>query len=314
MLLLRTIHAFWVMFIYTDALQDCPTNDLLVYTDDVCITMYLIPPFTNMYGSNVTYRCSSRLQQLPASTLDFCPVEICMTTTSLWSDGYLSCGQNECYNPGSSIAYQGRRTCGLSGTQCQSWSAQTPHAHPYTSQNFSEGSITLAKNYCRDPSGVYGQPWCFTTNPNIVWEYCEIPKCADLPITYGNCAPTTTVSPSTTSTASTTTTHTTTTTPSTTKSSTSAPTTATLGIGAGQFTSFYYTKIFVDLPNYIQIQYLPTTRSRLSCAGKCNERIDCNVYAINQTTTDCILFTFNTTGSNIPCTGSYFTCYLRDKH
>jgi hypothetical protein len=39
------------------------------------------------------------------------------------------------------------------------------------------GNINLVKNYCRDPQGLKGQPWCFTTDLNIEWEYCEIQQC-----------------------------------------------------------------------------------------------------------------------------------------
>uniref|UniRef100_A0A8C3R541 Kringle domain-containing protein n=1 Tax=Cyanoderma ruficeps TaxID=181631 RepID=A0A8C3R541_9PASS len=34
----------------------------------------------------------------------------------------------------------------------------------------------LRMNYCRNPDGEL-RPWCFTTNPNKRWEYCNIPRC-----------------------------------------------------------------------------------------------------------------------------------------
>ena len=54
--------------------------------------MHLIPPFTNMYGSNITYRCNSRLEQLPTATIDYCPVELCESPGD-WTAGYLSCAR-----------------------------------------------------------------------------------------------------------------------------------------------------------------------------------------------------------------------------
>ena len=36
-------------------------------------------------------------------------------------------------------------------------------------------------NYCRndgsDPECDEAWPWCFTTEPGVRWDYCEIPKC-----------------------------------------------------------------------------------------------------------------------------------------
>ena len=85
--------------------------------------------------------------------------------------------ENECYDIGSSNLYSGRRNCGLSGTECQAWNVQIPHTHEHFDEDFNEGDINLVKNYCRDPQGLKGQPWCFTTDLIIEWEYCEIQQC-----------------------------------------------------------------------------------------------------------------------------------------
>lgn len=34
----------------------------------------------------------------------------------------------------------------------------------------------LDDNYCRNPDGRH-RPWCFTTDPNTPWEYCNIKVC-----------------------------------------------------------------------------------------------------------------------------------------
>ncbi|CAG2187335.1 PLG [Mytilus edulis] len=31
-------------------------------------------------------------------------------------------------------------------------------------------------NYCRDPDNT-GAPWCYATDPNVIWEFCPVPKC-----------------------------------------------------------------------------------------------------------------------------------------
>lgn len=38
-------------------------------------------------------------------------------------------------------------------------------------------SKNLKMNYCRNPDGE-PRPWCFTTDPNKRWEYCDIPRCS----------------------------------------------------------------------------------------------------------------------------------------
>ncbi|XP_076085440.1 uncharacterized protein LOC143056240 isoform X2 [Mytilus galloprovincialis] len=169
--------------------QDCVDNDHMVFVDDTCLTMHMITPYTNTYGSNVTYRCSSRLYSLQTAEFDFCPVELCTPNNAgNWTDAYLSCAQDECYTSGSSHLYAGKRNCGLSGTTCQAWNQQTPHAHTYISADFPDVSIDDAKNYCRDPAGSVGEPWCYTTNSSVLWEICEIPECSEVPIDYGECA------------------------------------------------------------------------------------------------------------------------------
>ncbi|XP_035682665.1 plasminogen-like [Branchiostoma floridae] len=34
----------------------------------------------------------------------------------------------------------------------------------------------LSENYCRNPDG-WDRPWCYTTDPNIRWQVCDIPGC-----------------------------------------------------------------------------------------------------------------------------------------
>lgn len=36
----------------------------------------------------------------------------------------------------------------------------------------------LDDNYCRNPDGRH-RPWCFTTDPNTPWEYCNIKVCGE---------------------------------------------------------------------------------------------------------------------------------------
>merc|ERR1719162_906324 len=34
-------------------------------------------------------------------------------------------------------------------------------------------------NYCRNPdTATKDKPWCFTVDPSVPWEYCEVPECS----------------------------------------------------------------------------------------------------------------------------------------
>uniref|UniRef100_A0A8C9LCF5 Kringle domain-containing protein n=1 Tax=Pavo cristatus TaxID=9049 RepID=A0A8C9LCF5_PAVCR len=37
----------------------------------------------------------------------------------------------------------------------------------------------LRENYCRNPRGEEGGPWCFTTSPEMRHEVCDIPLCSE---------------------------------------------------------------------------------------------------------------------------------------
>lgn len=36
----------------------------------------------------------------------------------------------------------------------------------------------LKQNYCRNPDAD-SRPWCYTTDPSVRWEYCNLKKCDD---------------------------------------------------------------------------------------------------------------------------------------
>jgi len=45
---------------------------------------------------------------------------------------------------------------------------------------FADGSVSAANNYCRNPDDDPIGLWCYTTNPSVRWEYCDIPICGQL--------------------------------------------------------------------------------------------------------------------------------------
>ena len=82
----------------------------------------------------------------------------------------------DCYNEDDlGVHYNGTVSTTVSGRTCQAWDDTTPHFHPLTSlyRPYLEGH-----NYCRNPEGRGSQPWCYTTDPDMRWEYCNVPLCA----------------------------------------------------------------------------------------------------------------------------------------
>ena len=55
----------------------------------------------------------------------------------------------------------------VDGRKCQLWMSQQPHEH---TMNIEE------RNFCRNPDGKHA-PWCFTTDSDTRWQYCDVPFC-----------------------------------------------------------------------------------------------------------------------------------------
>uniref|UniRef100_A0A3P8Y9C5 receptor protein-tyrosine kinase n=1 Tax=Esox lucius TaxID=8010 RepID=A0A3P8Y9C5_ESOLU len=73
------------------------------------------------------------------------------------------------------LYYQGPVSSTSSGIPCQRWSQKVPHLHHLSVDVIPE--LRNAENFCRNPGGENEKPWCYTTNPNIRWEYCNVTKC-----------------------------------------------------------------------------------------------------------------------------------------
>ena len=71
--------------------------------------------------------------------------------------------------PTDGTSYNGTANTTESGLTCQMWSVNTPHEHNYNDVG--------DHNYCRDTFGER-KSWCYTTDPEKAWEYCDVPLCA----------------------------------------------------------------------------------------------------------------------------------------
>ena len=93
----------------------------------------------------------------------------------------------ECLSTSDGGNYIGTLNRTISGIPCQRWSETYPHEHVYNDIKYFADYATYPlnivhdiNNYCRNPSLLSSadiHPWCFTTNENMEFEYCDIPKC-----------------------------------------------------------------------------------------------------------------------------------------
>ncbi|XP_008311742.1 plasminogen [Cynoglossus semilaevis] len=105
----------------------------------------------------------------PSKRWDFCSITRCTSEPpTLAAETTCATGEGE--------AYRGTISVTESGKTCQSWSVQTPHKHNHTPDNYP--CKGLENNHCRNP-GHERRPWCYTTDPDIRWEYCTVPSCGD---------------------------------------------------------------------------------------------------------------------------------------
>ncbi|EDV25033.1 uncharacterized protein TRIADDRAFT_25018 [Trichoplax adhaerens] len=82
---------------------------------------------------------------------------------------------DECYISRGSD-YRGNVSKTASGILCQNWTSQKPHKHDYIPLDYPSEGLEDS-NYCRNPSGSAG-PWCYTTDPQIRWMFCDIRRCS----------------------------------------------------------------------------------------------------------------------------------------
>ncbi|XP_022235403.1 tyrosine-protein kinase transmembrane receptor Ror2-like [Limulus polyphemus] len=73
--------------------------------------------------------------------------------------------------------YQGTVNITKSGIACQRWESQEPHKHHRPPMVFPE--VLNSENFCRNAGGEEPRPWCYTMDPMVRWQHCDIPKCAN---------------------------------------------------------------------------------------------------------------------------------------
>ncbi|XP_052786352.1 uncharacterized protein LOC128221780 isoform X2 [Mya arenaria] len=116
----------------------------------------------------------------PSTTKPTTTTTIQTTTTKMTQSPITSASiieHKDCFD-GSGV-YTGTLAETENGFTCQLWSLDTPHAHKnHNDSAFPDGSVQAVLNFCRTPDDD-STPWCYTTDPDERWGYCNVPKCRD---------------------------------------------------------------------------------------------------------------------------------------
>ena len=92
---------------------------------------------------------------------------------------FLFIDTEECLRHPGGENYTGHMNVTFFGKTCQLWSSQIPHGHAF-------GRLENESNFCRNPDGE-SKPWCYTTDPDKRYEFCDIPLCTLLSCNSTSC-------------------------------------------------------------------------------------------------------------------------------
>ena len=99
---------------------------------------------------------------------------ILLKVTWAEENSVLPAAEEACWR-GPTSRYDLDKSVTKSGKTCQKWSSETPHKPKHTPKDVED----LDHNYCRNPDLDLSGPWCYTTDPDTRWEYCDIKICND---------------------------------------------------------------------------------------------------------------------------------------
>ncbi len=109
----------------------------------------------------------------PSKRRDFCDVPLCVGPAT--DDGT----DIICKSTRMGQTYRGKVDNTRNGLGCQRWDSQFPHVHRHNEDfMFPDNSTSDAENYCRNPNDEPFGPWCYTLDPDTVWDYCDIDDCS----------------------------------------------------------------------------------------------------------------------------------------
>ncbi|CAG0897288.1 unnamed protein product [Darwinula stevensoni] len=117
--------------------------------------------------------------------LEFCDIPFCeIQELQAGSEGNV---YPECRLSEKGMEYVGTKNVTETGKLCLNWESQ-PYGMPWDFFNQEMGywdhfinvDPSIHKNYCRNPALYREKPWCFVSDADIKWEYCDIPFCHNL--------------------------------------------------------------------------------------------------------------------------------------
>ena len=79
----------------------------------------------------------------------------------------------ECFTDTLGRDYRGYVSVTSTGRECQTWTDQEPHNHTRTEARY-PGTGLGEHNYCRNPDNEPRGAWCYTTDPESRFEYCDV--------------------------------------------------------------------------------------------------------------------------------------------
>jgi len=123
----------------------------------------LAPPFTG--ASGVIPPCRSLCQTAEES---------CKPILNFFSK-FSPIQYDSCKHSQKGVDFRGKINKTEGNLECQRWNSQYPHKHSRTPEKYPDED--LEKNYCRNPDGEPGGPWCYTMSKRKRWGYCKIPMC-----------------------------------------------------------------------------------------------------------------------------------------
>ncbi|VDI29885.1 Hypothetical predicted protein, partial [Mytilus galloprovincialis] len=88
------------------------------------------------------------------------------------SDVVLRKTEDECKKTYSGREYKGLLNVTINGRQCQHWNINYPHIKDSYYDRLCDQA-----NYCRNFDFTNGGPWCYTADPSVRWEFCDIQYC-----------------------------------------------------------------------------------------------------------------------------------------
>ena len=122
------------------------------------------------YWRQVCYFCAVRCIVFMYLEKDFLHHKVCNISI-------FSIKAKECKETKEGYEYNGTMDVTKDGITCQRWDSNIPH---FPSIGIIEARTKedsrLDENYCRAVDGHWN-PWCYTTDPSIRWQECDIPYC-----------------------------------------------------------------------------------------------------------------------------------------